>query len=469
MKNNYYKNFDFIISSIIILVYFNNLKNDMFKKWILVVLSVALVSSCMWTKNETPENVLMLNQTSLIEKIEKYSYPVPIWEVDTIADIAVNSDEWNANISIKSNFDFDKLKESFTWDMNWNMEIMSEDVSWSWFINMSMIMDKKIFYTKLNDMDLYLPWEQWVDMIKMMASAYIWKWIAIDLWNDDLNLWTTLINSQDMLDVYKKYPVLKLVKENEDTEYYNYDVVLNNENIIKISQELADLEDNKITDEDVVYLNEELDKIDFTWNIKIDPKKKEYFVFSWKVDDMTFAITNNKSDFLVKVSWGWWELSSDFKKTTSWAIGTVIVMDEWKEELNADLEITYSSKDLNMSWKISFEEAEVQFDIKNKFKSKSSIEVIVPEEFIKIQELIQWFMGWMLWGWASSTFDDSWDKDLPFELDNWLESNSNLDAEVQVNIDELKKDLENSGVEVNENQVNLDQAMDLKGIENLLK
>ncbi len=431
----------------------------MFKKSIIISILLIILSSCTPAKNETPEDVLLKNQTSLIEKFEKYFSQINVWESNTVADLSINSPEWDVNVDLKSDFDFDKTKESFAWDIKWNVKVVSEDINWSWTLDVSMLMDKKTLYTKLNDFNLSMPWEDWdksVALVKAMFLGYIWKWISLDLSNDDYlrthNTSSLFMSNKDFLNVYKKYPLLKLVKENEDPNFYNYDVELNNESIVSIMKELSDLNGKKINEKDVENLKEEVNKIKFSWNIKIDVKKKEYFVFSWSVDEMNFGVDNNKSNFIVNMSWNWWELKMDLKKSLKWWTLTMFVLNNWKEELNATFDINLSAKNIDIVWNIDFEDAKIKLDVKSKINEKKSIEISVPKESISIEDIIKkGFSWWMYWAESMDTINESWSLDIN---DLWESTSSwviweEYDKQIQstfdeLNIDGLEKDVENT-------------------------
>ena len=67
----------------------------MLKKSLVIWSALLVFTWCTTVKNETPEQVLLQNQTEIIEKFEKYSYPISIWEVKTDALFDIKSEDFD--------------------------------------------------------------------------------------------------------------------------------------------------------------------------------------------------------------------------------------------------------------------------------------------------------------------------------------------------------------------------------------
>lgn len=443
----------------------------MFKKSLVIWSALLVFTWCATVKNETPEQVLLQNQTQLIESIEKYSYPVEMWEVETNALVEIKSKEGDISVKSISKFDFDKLKNAFSWDISADVSIVSPAASGSWKISLSTMLSEKIFYLKLNDFDISIPWQEWVEFAKMMVAQYIWKWINLDLSKEDLNLPASLLSFDDLTSVYKEYEVLKSIKVNEDEDFYNYGISLNEENIIKIAEELLAIEDpeTKLTQEQLDDIKKQLSDMKFSWNVKVEPKNKSYFIFSWSIEDVSINITNNKEIFKAVFSSEWSEISFDFKKTTKWATWTIILVEWWKEELKSNLEFEVSSTSFNILWDFTFDWATSTIDIKNTFKSKKSVEIKTPEGSTTLEELIWGFM-WAAMGWANIGNVIEWEPlDKPLEQASDNELNINVDElnEIWTNEEELEKALNSD--EVKEAMDEIEWLSDLEWLEDLLK
>lgn len=402
--------------------------------------------------NETPEQVLLDNQSEIIKKIESIN-PIEIWEEKTIATFDIKSEQGDVLVKMDSDFQFDKIKSLFSWDIWFVADIKSKDASWKWDLKISALIKDKIFYMKLDDFNVDIPWQQWVDFIKMMIKWYIWKWISMDLWNQDLNLSASLLNFNEFLKIYKKYSVFKSIKINEDKDFYNYDISLNKENIIKMYEESNDGNNELIKD-----FKENLDKIDFSWNIKIDPNNKDYFIFSSDNKDFKINIVNNKDVLELSLSADSSEAKVNFKKKKDWVTWNISLLESSKEVLSWSIDISFSSSNLELLWDFSFQSATLKMDIKSSYKAKKEVNIVSPKDSQTFEEVMWWFMWWALWIPPTS---DNMQKDIPFSSDSW----------VQINSSELKVDINTNDIEdeVQDVMNEIEWLSDMQGLEELLK
>lgn len=384
------------------------------KKLLLLVLPFFLISCGM---NETPDKVLMKNQSEVLWNITKFSSEMSEWEQLWKIKADIQNDK------IKTNFDFsyklqNDLKNKKTWwSLSWNV-----DWIWSWTGKNSISFDidflntEKKLYAKMNkkiDFDIWdLFWMKWIDL-----SSFIWKWFYLEL-----PTWSvpSIEKYNSYIEVFKKYQILKLVKKNEDKKFYNYDITLNSENLWKISSEIYTIETwTWLSESDKKNMVDSIEKNNLKWNIKISPKNKWFFILTSQIEKTYIKIENSKELFTFSANEEWnkeW-LNLEIKKEWNIFNWKATVKEYWKDALSLEFVLKLEKDNINIKWKaniskktisITWEEKNENiisnFDVNIENDKNAKIDLKEPTDASNLQETIMKIFMWSDTIWWTSTW-----------------------------------------------------------------
>jgi len=110
-----------------------------------------------------------------------------------------------------------------------------------------------------------------------MVAPFQKKWYFINMPTSPYSdIQTNLLkNSKKILEIAKNNIVLKFVKENENKDFYDYNVIVSEESAINFSKEMkkiyiTDKEESKLTEKEITEIKESVK--DFNENIKLNIK-----------------------------------------------------------------------------------------------------------------------------------------------------------------------------------------------------
>lgn len=380
----------------------------MIKKTILAISIQLLITSC--GMNEAPDKVLMKNQKEVFESISNFALDNSTWEQKWNVKLDIWKETWEkTNINLGYILNVDSENKKTWWSLSWEITWIS---SWTGknainfdldFVNT----DKKL-YTKINkkiDFDLWgLIWMEWIDINSLTS-----KWFYLDLPSGNT---FSVKKYTDLIDIVNKYQILKLVKKNEDKKFYNYDVTINPENLANIANDYSTvLYWSWIKSEDRKMLIDDLNKSNFKWNIKIDPKNKKYFSFSSNIEKTSVKIENNKEILYLNISDEWnknW-FSIEFKKDWATFNGKISIKEDGKDVTTWDFVLKLEKGNINVKWKLNIsqktfsptweeksEKVTSNFDVNIATDKDKKITVEEPKDAKNIQEVIMQML-WLWW------------------------------------------------------------------------
>lgn len=389
------------------------------KRLLILVLPFFLISCGM---NEAPDKVLMKNQSEVLWNITKFSSEMSEWEQLWKIKADFVKEKWektNINLEYKLNIDSENKKS--WWNLSWEI-----DWIWSWSGKNSIVFDLdfvntgKKLYSKLNKNINYDIWSlMWMEWIKF--DSLINKWVYLDLPAEnsfDVNKYS------DLLNIVNKYQLFKLVKKNEDKEFYNYDVTLNPDSMVNIANDYSiSLSWSWLTEEDKKWIIDDLTKNPFNWNIKINPKNKQYFIFTSNMDKTLVKIENSKEMFNISVNEEWnknW-FNLEFKKDWNNFNWTLLVKEEDKEVVKWDVVLKLEKDNISIKWKVDVsqktfsptweeknEKFTFNFDVNIKTDKDKKITVEEPKDAKNIQEVIMQMM-WLWWAMDNLQNTQTWE------------------------------------------------------------
>ncbi|MGB2111508.1 MAG: hypothetical protein ACPHY8_07025 [Patescibacteria group bacterium] len=111
----------------------------------------------------------------------------------------------------------------------------------------------------------------------------------------------------EFIEVLKTQRLLNHVATNENENFYDYEVDLNPQTFIEITEKINNLSAtdsaNELTQEDFDYIKEDIEAInqETQMNIRISKNNVEHFIFSITDENATFTLENNDTNINVQV------------------------------------------------------------------------------------------------------------------------------------------------------------------------
>jgi hypothetical protein len=360
------------------------------------------------------------SQKSVIESINKLANytekGISKWKVSFNLESKDVNAKWNLDYNVK----FDQTKEAFSSSLKSNFDInanWAQKLKVNWKVDLDLVALSKKLYFNLLKFELDSSEKeaaQQITFIKMMVSNQIWKWFFINIpeetQNQKIDTKQFFSQKDKIVKILEEYPIFKIVKENKNKDYYDFDIVLDDENIIKITKEINALDPSnkdkkELTQEDINKIKADIKKADLKWKLKIDKKELKYYELSLANKNGKLEIKNTKDKL-------YFEFNDIVQKTK--------VVFDWKKDWEKiSWLLTMEEKWKNsVSWNISFKKSwnntdlEVTFDTEKQEKLTIKISDTTTEESVSI-EAPKWAQDfqevmWALMGWAWSAGSPAW-------------------------------------------------------------
>ncbi len=413
------------------------------KKILLILLLIVTLTSCSFTKKtektwvnapvvvkvEKPSDALLANQKAIINKMDSYFHytkqGVSKWDIS----LNISSEEWK--IDWKANYDvkFDQDKKWFDSKIKWDFSVdvkVPQVLKFKWDFDLNLLsLDKKIFW-KINSFNVNTDdknIQMQVAMAKWFISPYIWKWVFSELPEDNtkkLDNKEFFTNKNKVVKILKKYPIFKSEKENENKDFYDYNIVIDEENVVKIikeiNKEVKTWDNKELTQEDIEKIKNNIKKAQLKWNIKIDKKDARYFVLTLEEKDSDSKVSIENTKDVLKINF------QDNKKNTlitfdgkkdwekiSWKINA---KEAWKDILVGDISFLKDKENFSFEWKFTStqnKKADVVIKINDNTKEQS-VSIKAPEKAQDIKEIMKSMWTWnpAMWTWAMNSVDSAW-------------------------------------------------------------
>jgi hypothetical protein len=138
-----------------------------------------------------------------------------------------------------------------------------------------------------------------------------WYFVENTATNPMMELQQELLTKQkEVIALMKKHTLLSHVSTNENAEYYDYEVQLNEEGVINFMKDLEALGQTEENTESLL-TQAEIDDIkagvaefnkEIKGNIKIDKTNLEYFTLTFSHEDGSIVIENTKENFNITMN-----------------------------------------------------------------------------------------------------------------------------------------------------------------------
>lgn len=420
------------------------------KKIIGASLALLTLASCGAPKIESPADALKQNQTAIIENLETIQKMTPdqaksVW----VVSFGVEAKEGKVDGSMKYDFKANQVTYETAGNLalDFNVETKVEWISPVWDISGDLDLDlitlKNKFLFKLNALNLNDVEENpQLAFVTGMVAPFQNKWFFVDMpegagaaFNQEL-----LTKQKEIVALAKKHSILAHVATNENADFYDYDVELNEESVINFlteletlgqkeeSKEVADMATEEITESmlseteiaDIRATVQNFNK-EIKGNIKINKSNLEYFTLTFSHSDGGFTLENTETalNMIVTDTVEKAEISYKAIKSATKLDGTISAMQDAKELLNGTLVIesdgTTTDVAFNATAKDEFSGEE--FKINLHIADTTTAEDVVieePTDAADFQEAVAQIMGGMMG--APVQMEDDLDQSFDIEV-----------------------------------------------------
>lgn len=381
------------------------------KKIIILVTMLIILTSCT-PKIENPSDALEQNQQAILKNIEKLN-KLTSKEGNSNGDfsIAINSKEADMEATAKYDFNFQNYGNQIDSNVkiDFNTEIKNKNlfpvknISGNVDLNLISLKDKVFF--KLNEFKINnIEKISELSMITDMISPFIKKWYFIDLPKDENNFIDTdllIQSSKGIINILQKNTILEFVKENENENFYDYDVKINSKNVISINEQFLQLieQKDKLTEENKLNIESDIKRFNenIKINIKIDKKDLDFFTIKFTSKQWTLIIENKENQLNISFSDNINYLSFEFlwKKSFGKLEWTIILKEGKKELFNWNISFKSNWKKTNIlfEWivKDNWEELKIKLSLNDKI-TKKSIQIEEPKNSEDFKNVLYWIM-----------------------------------------------------------------------------
>lgn len=446
--------------------------------------SVALLAltSCGAPIIENPSDALQQNQSALIQNIEKLQKLTPeqAKSVGTVS-ITMEANEGKANANI--GYDFEANQTTFetagslTMDMNVeaNNPAMAEmNMSGDMSLDLITLKNKVLF--KLNALNMNGADENpQLAMITAMIAPFQNNWYFLEnlAENPMMAIQQELLTKQkEVISLMKKHTLLSHVSTNENADFYDYEVQLNEDSVVNFMKDLETLgqtEENTETVLTQAEINEiksgvtEFNK-EIKWNIKIAKSNLEYFVLTFSHKDGSVIIENTKNNFNMTLNDSVEKITASFLGTKSRTKFDAIISVFWETEekttiklIDGDMNISTNGKKsdmtLNMLINDEFSDETLKINITaTDTTTAQKVEIVEPSDAKNFEEVIMQMMGPMMW--ASMDMESEYDEmDINMSSDDMELNMENGNMEITTPDMDLK--MIDGNIEMNTEDINI--------------
>ncbi len=386
------------------------------KKIIISVLAVIILTSCWTPKIENPNDALKQNQDAIVKNLDKLIGILPNegnskWSID----LKIDSKEVKVIADLEYNFNYIQDKKELDWNIKLDFDINVKNTNISPIekveanIDLDLIKLKNKIIYKLNELNITnIEEAPQLAIILWLVAPFQKKWYFKDLPKDEeIGEKFLYKNKRDIINAFKKYTIFEFIKENENKDFYDYDVKLNSKNIVSIYKEVNQLIDKEYTinEEEIKNIEKQIrdNNSETQYNIKINKTDLELFTLVINNKDLNIKIENNKKEFNFIFNNNKTKLNITFewKKSSGKLEWKIIIKKEKEEIFNWNIKIETDSKntEIKIDWiaKKDEQELKIYFSI-NDESIKRNVTIEEPKEAKDLQKVINWIIWSMMWG-----------------------------------------------------------------------
>ena len=432
--------------------------------------SVALLAltSCGAPTVENPADALQKNQSALIENVEKLQKltPTQAKSVGTMA-LEVEAKEGKANADFA--YDFQANQETYETAGNLTMKMNLEasdpimaamNMSGDMSLDIITLKDKVLF--KLNSLNIDGADENpQLAMVTAMTAPFQNNWYFLNniAENPIMSIQQELLTKQkEVVSLMKKHTILEHVATNENADFYDYDVKLNEDNVVNFMKDIESLGQTE-ENTDSLLTQEEIDDMKLSIanfntevkaNIKIDKSNLEYFTLSFTHIDGWVTIENSKKSFNVVMNdtQEKWRVSILWTKSKTQFDAMITVEQESEDKIieliNGSMSIKTNGENSEMTLAMTVkdeytdEELKINFTL-NDTTTAEDVTIEEPSDAKNFEEVI----GQMMWGMMGA----------PIQMESDYNEDDYMDIEmtewnIHMSSDDMELNMENGNMEI---------------------
>lgn len=291
----------------------------------MLVLASVFVTSCdepAETQTYNFDTVVKAVQSSIVDEFTPDFEIVTKWTSNTQmkVDFTVPGEaDFRIEWDIDSKFDVEKNNSESAIDLEISWQAEWEEFSWELKGMLSMV--ENTLYWKLEKLNLVSPSEEeQLEEFNAMIVMYLDKWFSVTLWEEDLQMLG--LNTQEALmwlkefgDTFAETPVLKLVSENENDKFYDYEVTLNVENAFKLMKQYYEIFGYDVPESLKMDMEQSMKFIEVKANLKVSKTDLSAFMITIRheTEPGKIEIWNSKDEFLLKFDEEDWDVENNFE------------------------------------------------------------------------------------------------------------------------------------------------------------
>ncbi len=397
------------------------------KKFIGASVALLALTSCGAPTIEGPADALQKNQSALIENVEKLHKMTPeqaksVWTITFNASAKEGSAQWNVS--------YDFLGNQTTYEASWNLAIdvslesadtAMASMNMSGNLDLDLITLKNKILFKLNSLNINgADQNPTLALISGFAAPFQNNWYFVDnaAQSPMMEIQQELLTKQkDIVQLMKKHILLSHVSTNENADYYDYEVQLNQESIVNFMKDLEALGQTEENSESLL-TQTEIDNItkavnnfntEIKGNIKIDKSNLEYFILTFSHSDGSLVIENSKMNFNITMNDTIEKITLSFlgtkAKTKFDALIKVVAQKSETETINlvdGKMNITTDGKksDINLELVVKDEFTNDDLKLNVTMSDTTTAETVTieePSDAKDFEEVVTQMRGGMMW------------------------------------------------------------------------
>lgn len=390
--------------------------------------SIALLTltSCGAPTIEGPADALQKNQSALIENVETL-YKMTPEQARSVGNMSfeITANEGKANGTIGYDFQANQATYETSGNLTMDMSLEASDpamaamnTSGNMSVDLITLKDKVLF--KLNSLNVDgADTNPQLGMITAMTAPFQNNWYFVEnaAANPMMELQQELLTKQkEVIALMKKHTLLSHVSTNENADFYDYEVELNQEGVVNFMKDLEALGQTEENPESLL-TQTEIDDIkngiaefnnDVKSNIKINKSNLEYFTLTFTHEDGSVVIENTKQNFNITMNDTMEKITASFlgtkAKTKFDAIITVVAEKSENETINLidgtmSVETNGKKSEMALAMKVKDEYTDEELNISFSLSDETiahEVKIEEPADAKNFEEIIAQMTGGMM-------------------------------------------------------------------------